>query len=177
MGKRFTLYPMAGVLTTGIAAASVAYVPMLGISAVGLTAGIVTRDRRRCIRGFLWSLLGVLVPAISVPVLPSSELVRIWYFDYTWPAWVLGLFCALVGAAVPLRAARLMGPAVAGAAGSVASVACAGLLFRRLFPPGSSFEMELWELLTVLAAVPIVGLGTWVPVERAAGGRWRPPSA
>jgi hypothetical protein len=160
--KPFNSYLSAGLLITALAAAVFVKSGWLAFPVLGLTCGIATRSVRLTLTGLITSaglgfIICALVPVYTSPPQPPG----LAHFGSTYIAAVFG---ASVGAALLLPHRRLVITAIIGCAFSLLALVCLSFLLRIFFPEALRV-LEVWEYITIVLAVPLIGLGTWWPVD------------
>lgn len=165
--KAFTSYAAAGLLTTGLSAVLFVRVGWLSLPLLGLTVGIATRSLSRTFTGLVCSaglgliLLFVVPRSTSLPPPPALD----WYWDVDMAV----LAGCLAGAIIQLPERELQQTAAVSVVVSLLLLFVLGGMLRSMLPPELRM-LEKWEYATILAAVPLLGLGVWLPVDVIAKG-------
>jgi len=160
--KPFTSYLSVGVLVTAISALLFTKLNWMAFPFLGLTCGLATQNLRRCLTGLITSagfalILVVLVPAYTSRPEPPGLL----HFG---AIYIAAIFGASIGAALQLPQGRLVLVATMSSALSLVALVLLSLQLHAIFPE-KLLVLELWEYATILLAVPVLGFGTWWPID------------
>ena len=162
----FSSHLSAGLLTTSVAAVicfGTTRSPVMvawpwAWALVGLTHGIAGRSIPHCLYGLCVSAACVFLANLGPSGLQGMR-----------PGPYVGFqiflcVCALWGAVAVLWRTDLGHAGWAGLFGGTVLVIVLALAYSRAFP-GRIMELERWQLLTLLSAIPVLNLCTWLPVD------------
>lgn len=163
MKRIFSSHLASGLLVVAITAVLFTQIAWLAFPLLGLAHGVAIRSLRCCVFGLLASAGVTLLCFILMPV--YSDTPPPLTLDYHGPAYAVLLLGSLIGASLPLLHHKLFLTAAFSSIISVGFLVVLGLVLRRMLPTELRM-LEMYDYITIIAAVPIIGAGIWWPMDR-----------
>jgi hypothetical protein len=136
---------------------------------LGLTAGLATRSRRRCLTGLLASTVLALFLLCFAPTSNPAPMSAGLFYKRTVHEYGALLLGALLGAALQVPLSHLANVAFGAAIFCFINFAICISFLRQILPgPPAVFDYS-----TLAAAVPVFSLGIWWPVDFVDRNSWK----